>query len=653
MKRRTAGYSGLLAFLMILFLSVTCFSQQSVREKQAYRPLYHFSPLKGWMGDPDGLVKHLGKYHLFWWGHAVSTDLVHWQELPRPMKDGLGFSYFSGSVAVDKNNTSGFGKNSMIAVFTKHLAGDSLPETQALSVSSDQGMSFAYYKGNPVLDINKIFFRDPQVFWFEQEKLWKMVVSRPDVQEIQFYESADLKSWKYCSSFGGLGAKNSFWECPDLFELPVEGTKEKKWVLLIGRGPNRVQYFVGRFDGKTFHSDKENIDFLKEGKGMVGSLFENFERSASSRWKGNEARSTPHKGLTDFLGNAYVSSSASKDGKGRFISESFTLHHKAINFLIAGGNHPDTTCINLIVDGKIVRSTTGDNSKVLKWRGWDARSYIGKKAHLEIVDQSADTTNGFIAIDHILFSDQLTDQQLEHALWLDYGPDYYATRTWRNYDEKDSLRDSVIAIGWMGNWDYASKVPSQWGKGFQSIPRMMSLRKTSNGYRVVQQPITPLQQLRMNGFMAKRLKLKNTQEIKGFKPERNTYEMIATFTPVSAQTFGLNLLVGEGRQLVISYDEHLGNLIVDRSNCTDFLSDPLFTKVFAKKISVPLALRNGQLKLHIFVDRSSIEIFAADGETVFSATTFPSDKQIGVQTFSAHGTTLLDMKAWPLKSMWK
>ena len=106
------------------------------------------------------------------------------------MKEGLGFSYFSGSVAVDKANTSGFGKNSMIAVFTKHLPGDSLPETQALSVSKDQGVSFEYYKENPVLDIGKIYFRDPQVFWFEKEKLWKMVVSRPDVQEIQFYESA-------------------------------------------------------------------------------------------------------------------------------------------------------------------------------------------------------------------------------------------------------------------------------------------------------------------------------------------------------------------------------------------------------------------------------------------------------------------------------
>ncbi|RCH56329.1 hypothetical protein DJ568_00260 [Mucilaginibacter hurinus] len=132
---------------------------------QKYRPLYHFSPKKGWIGDPDGLVVHKGLYHLYWWGHATSTDLVHWKELPKPMKGDDGtFSYFSGSVAVDKHNTSGFGKNSMLAIYTRHFAGDSLPETQALSISNDDGLTFNYYKNNPVLDINKIFFRDPRCF---------------------------------------------------------------------------------------------------------------------------------------------------------------------------------------------------------------------------------------------------------------------------------------------------------------------------------------------------------------------------------------------------------------------------------------------------------------------------------------------------------
>lgn len=190
--------------LAVLLLTVLAYMQvqgqqnKPDRSQQKYRPLYHFSPERGWIGDPDGLVINNGIFHLYWWGHATSKDLIHWQEHPKPMKgDDGSFSYFSGSVAVDNNNTSGFGKKSMIAVYTKHFAGDTLPETQAISISTDTGKTFHYYKQNPVLDIKKIFFRDPQVFWHEPDKLWKMVVSRPDAQEIQVYESPDLKNWSY------------------------------------------------------------------------------------------------------------------------------------------------------------------------------------------------------------------------------------------------------------------------------------------------------------------------------------------------------------------------------------------------------------------------------------------------------------------------
>src|SRR5699024_3140911 len=141
-------------------------------------PQFHFSPASGWIGDPDGLVYTNNKFHMYWWGHAISEDLVYWQELPYPMKGDDGqFSYFSGSVVVDKENTSGFGEESMIAFYTKHFKGDSIPETQAISVSKDGGLSYNYYEGNPILDINKVFFRDPQVFWYDKDQMWKMVVS--------------------------------------------------------------------------------------------------------------------------------------------------------------------------------------------------------------------------------------------------------------------------------------------------------------------------------------------------------------------------------------------------------------------------------------------------------------------------------------------
>ncbi|PRY55522.1 beta-fructofuranosidase/levanase/fructan beta-fructosidase [Arcticibacter pallidicorallinus] len=653
--------SSIYTILMFTFLVSDVNGQQnsSRSREEKYRPQYHFSPEKGWIGDPDGLVIHRGKFHLFWWGHAVSEDLVHWKELPPPMKgDDKSFSYFSGSVAVDLQNTSGFGKNSMVAVYTRHFAGDSLPETQALSISKDDGLVFNYYAENPVLDIGKVFFRDPQVFWYPADKLWKMVVALPDVQQIHIYESRDLKSWQFCSTFTGLGAQNSFWECPDLFELPVlNGKKEKKWVMLIGRGPNRVQYFVGDFDGKTFTSDTQTASFIKTGKGLDGEVYDDFEAGHESKWSREGtafSKNTGSKELTDYLGKSYIGSVAKEGSIGRMKSAPFLIKQKAINFLIAGGDSADSTGIRLIVDGKVVRSSTGDNSKVLKWNGWDVRNLAGKRAYLEILDLTTDTISGSIAIDHIVFSDQLLNQRLEHALWLDYGSDYYATRTWRNYDESKALGDTVFAIGWMGNWDYARKAPTSWGKGFESLPRTMALKRTGAGYRIVQQPVPQLQKLRQALHESGMQEINGIQKLETFRPSRNTYEMEVEFKASSDAAFGLFLLEGEGRKLVLRYDPVTSEIRLDRTNCTDFVSDSSFNELFAKEMSAPLKLDQGKLRLHIFVDQSSIEVFTNDGEVVLSATTFPSDGQLGISLFSERGKTqLTKLKAWELNSIWK
>lgn len=644
------------AFLIIL-LSVIAVSAyaQTVGYAEKYRPLYHFSPEKGWIGDPDGLVLNDGTYHLFWWGHATSKDLVHWQEQPKPMKGDDGkFSYFSGSVAVDKNNTSGFGKNSMVAVFTRHLRGDTLPETQAISISNDNGTTFNYYDKNPVLDIKRIFFRDPQVFWYKPGKIWKMVVTLPNIQQIHIYESTDLKNWKFRSGFNGLGAKNSFWECPDLYELPVTGTGIKKWVLMIGRGPNKVQYFVGDFDGNTFVPDEATANYLKTGAGIPGELYDGFEKGITTRWAQGNAGFTVSFGdasVSDYLGSHYLGTPSTGSSVGKIASKPFTIRHTAINFLIAGGNKANTS-INLVIDGKVERSATGDNTKVFKWNGWDVHDLIGKKAHLEIVDNNADTSNAFIAIDHIMFSNQLMDQHLEHALWLDYGPDHYATRTWRNYDTSRNQRDSVFAIGWMGNWEYANKVPTAWGKGFESLPRLLALKQTSAGYRIIQQQIPQLKELRGKTVTVNNLKVKGTQSLSVFKPSKNTYEILANFKPTGKAVFGFNFLVGEERKLVLSYDPLTSSLVLDRTNCTDFISDTTFNHLFAKKIIAPVGLQNGKLQLHIFIDQSSIEVLTNDGEVVLSAVTFPSEKQVGIELFSGGAETQFNLKAWELKSIW-
>ncbi|RYF88203.1 MAG: hypothetical protein EOO03_08930 [Chitinophagaceae bacterium] len=481
-----------------------------------------------------------------------------------------------------------------------------------------------------------------------------LVVTLPNIQQIHIYESKDLKDWKYCSAFGGLGAKNSFWECPDLFELPVTGNRQKKWVMLIGRGPNRVQYFVGDFNGKVFTPDSKGADYLKNGTGLEGLVFENFEQGLTN-WKaeGTAFKADTANDVVDYLGKSYAGSSAKISSTGKLISKLFTISHTAINFLLAGGKYPDTTCIKLVVDGKVCRTATGDNTKVFRWNGWDVRDLMGKQAHIEIIDSHAGTDNAFIAADHILFSNKLLNQQLEHAQWLDYGPDYYATRTWRNYDEQKSTGDSVVAIGWMGNWDYAGKVPTQWGKGFQSIPRLMTLKQDKNGYTIVQNPIPQLQQLRAEVYQVKNVKVQGTQKT-GFNPEKNSYEIDMAFKPAKGSTFGFNLLGGEGRKLVLRYDPVTSVITLDRSNCTDYVTDAEFTGLFAKKITVPVNLFNGTLRLHIFVDQSSIEVFVNDGETVISATTFPSEKQLGITMFSEGGTTTVtQLKAWQLNTIWK
>ena len=235
----------------------------SNREK--FRPTYHFSPLYGWMNDPNGMVYKDGEYHLFYqynpygskwgnmnWGHAISKDLVNWEHRPVAIAPDAFGTIFSGSAVIDHHNTAGFGAGAIVAIYTQN--GDR--QVQSIAYSTDNGRTFTKYENNPVLVSEARDFRDPKVFWYEGAKRWIMVLAVG--QEMQFFSSPNLKDWTFESSFGkGHGAHGNVWECPDLFELPVEGTNEKKWVLLcsLGDGPfgdSATQYFVGSFNGKEF-----------------------------------------------------------------------------------------------------------------------------------------------------------------------------------------------------------------------------------------------------------------------------------------------------------------------------------------------------------------------------------------------------------------
>lgn len=248
--------------------------------EESYRPQFHFSPAENWMNDPNGLVYHDGEYHLFYqynpfgntwghmsWGHAVSKDLVHWQHLPVALQEQDGIMIFSGSAVVDKKNTSGFGTEQnppMIAIYTGHQDREGVVrQDQRIAYSLDNGRSWTKYSDNPVIDEGMADFRDPKVFWHEDSEKWVMAVALSKEQKIRFYGSTNLKEWSLLSEFGPAGAADDLlWECPDLFELSVEGnTGQSKWVLQVDVNPGSVaggsggQYFVGEFDGRRFVQD--------------------------------------------------------------------------------------------------------------------------------------------------------------------------------------------------------------------------------------------------------------------------------------------------------------------------------------------------------------------------------------------------------------
>ncbi|WP_106831267.1 glycoside hydrolase family 32 protein [Parabacteroides pacaensis] len=261
--------------------------------REKYRSQIHFTPAEHWMNDPNGMVYYRGEYHLFYqhypeksvwgpmhWGHAVSRDLVHWEHLPIALyPDSLGY-IFSGSAVVDWKNTSGLGtpdNPALLAFFTYHnpeieKAGGIDVESQALAYSLDNGRTWTKYAGNPVLKNPGIRdFRDPKVFWHEDSGQWIMSIAAQQV--IHFYGSKDALNWTYLSEFGqGVGCHEGVWECPDLFPLPVQGTSETKWVLIVNINPggpaggSATQYFVGHFDGKNFRSNQQESRWMDYGK---------------------------------------------------------------------------------------------------------------------------------------------------------------------------------------------------------------------------------------------------------------------------------------------------------------------------------------------------------------------------------------------------
>jgi len=264
----------IIAFAAIL-LSLNSLAQEPSPQ---WRPRYHFTAEKNWINDPNGLIFLNGEFHLYYqynpfenkwghmsWGHATSKDLINWKHFPVAIPEKIASDtttmIFSGSAVLDKENVSGFGKNGqapLVAFYTADLPKQHI-ESQYLAYSNDGGLTFTNYHKNPIIDLNKKDFRDPNVWWHEASKQWIMTVAMVDEHQARFYGSKNLKDWTVLSDFGPEGNTGNGWECPFIIPLAVDGNpKNIKWVLAISlfgpRGP-MIQYFVGDFDGKNFKND--------------------------------------------------------------------------------------------------------------------------------------------------------------------------------------------------------------------------------------------------------------------------------------------------------------------------------------------------------------------------------------------------------------
>ena len=274
--------------------------------REKYRPVYHHTPAWGWMNDPNGMFYKDGVWHLYFqynpygsqwenmtWGHSTSTDLIHWTFQGAPIEADAWGTVFSGSAVVDHNNTAGFGKGAVVAMYTS--AGEN--QTQSIAYSNDNGQTFTKYDGNPVLTSNTPDYRDPHVFWNEDIKRWNMIMA--EGQHMDIYSSADLKEWKLESQFGAeYGNHGGVWECPDLMKMKVRGTDQYKWMLLCNINPggpfggSATQYFVGQFDGHKFtcESAPEVTKWMDYGKDHYATVtFDNAPdgRHVAMAWMSN------------------------------------------------------------------------------------------------------------------------------------------------------------------------------------------------------------------------------------------------------------------------------------------------------------------------------------------------------------------------------
>lgn len=634
-----------------------------VSESEAWRPRYHYTPLRNWMNDPNGLCFFDGEYHLYYqynplgaqwgnisWGHAVSRDLVSWQELPVAIQATDRVMAFSGSVVIDHDNRGGFAPAgsalpAMVACFTGFDPVTKI-QSQHLAYSLDRGRSFTAYAGNPVIDIGSTEFRDPKVFWHEPSGRWVMLVVAALQQELWIYTSANLKDWTQVSTFGPAGsAANNIWEVPELFELPIDGDPtRRRWVLVISVnhgalwGGSGVQYFIGDFDGTRFVAETSGaVDALTP---PAGDLIADFEGSALPpgwRSSGNAFGGGPVAGalpgqqhVSGHLGRGLMNSFRGGDAStGTLTSPPFTITRRHLSFLIGGGQ-TYLTRLELLVDDQVVHHASGDDTEVLKWKSWDVSALIGRQAVLRAVDEVT-AGWGHLLIDHIVMTDAAVEQPdiADITHWADHGRDFYAPITFANLPD-----GRVLWLGWMSNWDYARVLPTQPWRGQQSSVRQLDLVTTPRGLRLRQRVVDEVRALvRPDALLSvsEMTSVAAAQALAAKAPSGRQW-LARLVVPVAGlrAPIGLELFKGVGQGVRVGFDPARRTFFVDRTTRTPEFAGQSERHDAARLLDGP------EVSLEVWIDGSTLELFADDGTVVISDLVYADPAAMGISLF--HGS---------------
>ncbi|MGI5366492.1 GH32 C-terminal domain-containing protein [Streptomyces iakyrus] len=542
---------------------------------------------------------------------------------------------------------------------------------------------------------------------------------------VQDFEGTGFGTWTNTGTAFGQGPSAGALDG----QLPVEGFEGKGLANSFHGGDSAT----GTLTSPSFTVDSPYLNFkigggrhpheegtvLERGPVPEGTVIGDFEGGSYGDWTktGDAFGTAPATGtlpgqqqVTGWLGDGLANSFLNGDSTtGTLTSPEFTIDKDYIDFLVGGGAHPaghaDPTAVELVVDGKVVRSATGKDTEALNWAAWDVRDLAGKKARIRIVD---DNTGGWghINVDHIVLSDtrarplsdetsvnllvdgeivssatgegsetldwasfdlrpyagkkaqiQIADMNtggwghlladrftladaparsvLQRADWADYGKDYYAAVSWEN-----APGGKRYMIGWMDNWDYAGAVPTSPWRGAQTVPREMALRTVDGRIRLISKPVNSLESLRNRTVTATDIVVDSTSKpLIGPAARGKALDIEATFSLKDADRFGLKVRTGAGgEETVIGYDTTTEELYVDRtrSGTVDFHS------TFPGIQRAPLKAERGKVKLRILVDWSSVEVFGGNGEAVITDQIFPDPASEGVRVFAENGSVKLD-----------